>query len=158
MNIRCFFILGATFPVLAASAHSLEEHRPNMLFIMCDDMGYGDLHCYGQPYISTPNIDRLAREGMRFTQAYAGAPVSAPSRASLMTGQHTGHTLVRGNKEYWVNVPPVYYGKNKDFSLAGQMPYDPNHIILPEVMKAGGYRTAMFGKWAGGYEGSCSYS
>lgn len=156
MNIRCFFILGATFPVLATSAHSFEEHRPNILFIMCDDMGYGDLHCYGQPYISTPNIDRLASEGMRFTQAYAGAPVSAPSRASLMTGQHTGHTLVRGNKDYWVNVPPVYYGKNKDFSLVGQMPYDPNHIILPEVMKAGGYRTAMFGKWAGGYEGSCS--
>ena len=73
---------------------------PNILFILCDDMGYGDLACYGQPYIHTPNIDRMAQEGMRFTQAYAGSPVSAPSRATLMTGQHTGHTHVRGNKEY----------------------------------------------------------
>ena len=77
--------------------------HPNILFILCDDMGYGDLACYGQPYIHTPHIDQMAREGMRFTQAYAGSPVSAPSRATLMTGQHTGHTHVRGNKEYWSN-------------------------------------------------------
>lgn len=79
--------------------------KPNIIFIMCDDMGYGDLACYGQPYISTPNIDRMAQEGIRFIQAYAGAPVSAPSRACLMTGQHSGHTTVRGNKEYWPNAP-----------------------------------------------------
>ena len=87
-----------------AFAHKEKAHtpqKPNIIFIMCDDMGYGDLGCYGQPYISTPNIDNMAREGMRFTQAYAGSPVSAPSRASLMTGQHTGHCEVRGNKEYW---------------------------------------------------------
>ena len=75
-----------------------DQAKPNIILIMCDDMGYGDLGCYGQPYISTPNIDNMAREGMRFTQAYAGSPVSAPSRASLMTGQHTGHCEVRGNK------------------------------------------------------------
>ena len=74
------------------------KQRPNIIFIMCDDMGYGDLACYGQPFISTPNIDRTASEGMRFTQAYAGSPVSAPSRATSMTGQHSGHTHVRGNK------------------------------------------------------------
>ena len=74
--------------------------KPNIIYIMCDDMGYGDLGCYGQKYINTPNIDRMAGEGMRFTQAYAGAPVSAPSRACMMTGQHSGHTEVRGNKEY----------------------------------------------------------
>lgn len=133
-----------------------QENKPNILFIMCDDMGYGDLACYGQPFIHTPNIDRMAKEGMRFTQAYAGAPVSAPSRACFMTGQHTGHTHVRGNKEYWDKSAPCYYGKNKDYSVAGQEPYDPNHVIIPEIMKDNGYRTGMFGKWAGGYEGSVS--
>lgn len=88
--------------LLMASALTAQAgEKPNIIFILCDDMGYGDLACYGQPYIHTPNIDRLASEGMRFTQAYAGSPVSAPSRAALMTGQHTGHTLVRGNKEFW---------------------------------------------------------
>ena len=130
--------------------------KPNIIFILCDDMGYGDLGCYGQKYIQTPNLDRMAQEGMLFTQAYAGSPVSAPSRASLMTGQHTGHTHVRGNKEYWKNVPTVTYGINKDFSVVGQEPYDEDHIILPEVMKKNGYIAGVFGKWAGGYEGSCS--
>lgn len=130
--------------------------KPNIIFILCDDMGYGDLGCYGQKYIQTPNLDRMAQEGMLFTQAYAGSPVSAPSRASLMTGQHTGHTHVRGHKEYWKNVPAVTYGINKDFSVVGQEPYDEDHIILPEVMKKNGYITGVFGKWAGGYEGSCS--
>ena len=86
------------------------QQRPNIIYIMCDDMGYGDLACYGQKYIATPNLDRMATEGMRFTQAYAGSPVSAPSRATLMTGQHSGHTHVRGNKEYWrgKDVPNLY--------------------------------------------------
>lgn len=140
----------------AAAAGAGAQERPNIIYIMCDDMGYGDLACYGQPYISTPNIDSLARGGRLFTQAYAGSPVSAPSRASLMTGQHSGHCEVRGNKEYWRDVPMVKYGDNEDFSIAGQHPYDPGHVILPEVMKRNGYRTGMFGKWAGGYEGSPS--
>lgn len=142
-----------------AFAHKEKAHtpqKPNIIFIMCDDMGYGDLGCYGQPYISTPNIDNMAREGMRFTQAYAGSPVSAPSRASLMTGQHTGHCEVRGNKEYWTQASTVMYGDNKEFSVVGQHPYDPEHVILPEIMKDNGYTTGMFGKWAGGYEGSAS--
>ena len=105
--------------------------RPNILFIMCDDMGYGDIACYGQPFINTPCLDQMAREGMRFTQAYAGSPVSAPSRATLMTGQHTGHTHVRGNKEYWRGVPMVKYGENEDYAIVGQEPYDPQHKILP---------------------------
>lgn len=130
--------------------------KPNIIFILCDDMGYGDLACYGQKYIQTPNLDRMAQEGMRFTQAYAGSPVSAPSRASLMTGQHSGHGHVRGNKEYWTDAPTMKYGMNTDWTVVGQEPYDPNHIILPEIMKKNGYTTGMFGKWAGGYEGSCS--
>lgn len=143
--------IGAT-AALAAGAQS----RPNILYIMCDDMGYGDLACYGQQYIVTPNIDRLAAQGMRFTQAYAGSPVSAPSRATFMTGQHTGHTHVRANKEYWSYDKTVKYGNNTDFAVAGQEPYDTDHVIIPEILKDNGYTTGMFGKWAGGYEGSAS--
>ncbi len=148
--------LGSALAAAAASALAATPARPNIIYIMCDDMGYGDLGCYGQPFISTPRIDGMAGEGMRFTQAYAGSPVSAPSRASLMTGQHSGHCEVRGNKEYWRNVPMVKYGENEDYSVVGQHPYDPEHVILPEIMKDNGYTTGMFGKWAGGYEGSVS--
>jgi N6-L-threonylcarbamoyladenine synthase len=88
--------------------------------------------------------------------AIAGSPVSAPSRATIMTGQHSGHSHVRGNKEYWINVPLMKYGANDEYTVVGQEPYDPSHIILPEIMKKNGYTTGMFGKWAGGYEGSCS--
>ena len=144
-------LLTAATPVAAQTAP-----KPNILYIMCDDMGYGDLGCYGQPYISTPHIDQMAREGMRFTQAYAGSPVSAPSRATLMTGQHSGHTWVRGNREYWPGHLTVRYGDNADYAVVGQEPYDTAHVILPEVLKRNGYTTALFGKWAGGYEGSIS--
>lgn len=92
---------------------------------------------------------------MRFTQAYAGSPVSAPSRASFMTGQHSGHCEVRGNKEYWRDAPVVMYGNNKEYAVVGQHPYDPGHVIIPEIMKDNGYTTGMFGKWAGGYEDLC---
>lgn len=137
---------------LAAGAQS----KPNIIYIMCDDMGWGDLGCYGQQLIATPNLDRMAAEGMRFTQAYAGSPVSAPSRASFMTGQHTGHTHVRGNKEYWPGSGSVTYGNNTDYARVGQEPYATDHVIIPEIMKQEGYTTGMFGKWAGGYEGSAS--
>ena len=152
---KIYLATGALLPLLNACA-TMGEQKPNVIYIMCDDLGWGDVGCYGQQLIETPNIDQMAREGMRFTQAYAGSPVSAPSRASFMTGQHTGHTEVRGNKEYWRNVPMVKYGQNDEFSRVGQHPYDPDHIILPEIMKRNGYTTAMFGKWAGGYEGSVS--
>ena len=155
-------LLWAAMPLLSAcdgqSGNKLADsaQKPNIIYIMCDDLGYNDLACYGQQYIHTPNLDRMASEGMRFTQAYAGSPVSAPSRASFMTGQHTGHTEVRGNKEYWRDVPMVQMGVNEEFSRVGQHPYDPGHVILPEIMKDNGYTTGMFGKWAGGYEGSVS--
>lgn len=153
----CLGVSALTIQVMAAGGKKKSEvKRPNIIYIMCDDMGYGDLGCYGQPYIHTPNIDRMASEGMLFTQAYAGSPVSAPSRAAFMTGQHSGHGVVRGNREYWRNAPIVMYGENKEYALVGQMPYDSAHVILPEIMKDNGYTTGMFGKWAGGYEGSCS--
>ena len=161
MKYDKFLLTGISLALLptalaAKSAKKGGTPPPNILFIMCDDMGYGDLACYGQPYIKTPNIDRMACEGMRFTQAYAGSPVSAPSRATIMTGQHSGHTHVRGNKEYWPNADKVMYGNNADFAVVGQEPYDPAHKILPEMLHDRGYRTGLFGKWAGGYEGSVS--
>lgn len=130
-------LLGASASIgtATASQKAPQTAKPNIVFIMCDDMGYGDLGCYGQPYISTPCIDSMARNGMRFTQAYAGSPVSAPSRASLMTGQHSGHCEVRGNKEYWRDVPMVKYGENEDYSVVGQHPYDSAHVILPEILR-----------------------
>lgn len=156
INSKKLFLVGAGLACLPFNAQAKDNTRPNIIYIMCDDMGYGDLGCYGQPYIQTPHLDQMAKEGMRFTQAYAGSPVSAPSRASFMTGQHSGHCEVRGNKEYWSNVPTIMYGNNKDYSIVGQHPYDPEHIILPEILKDYGYTTGMFGKWAGGYEGSVS--
>ncbi len=140
-------------PFFTASASAKEPaKRPNIIYIMCDDMGYADLGCYGQKLIDTPHLDRMAREGMRFTQAYAGSPVSAPSRASFMTGQHTGHTHVRGNREYWPQtLQAKAFAENADYSIIGQEPYLCTHPIVPELMKEAGYTTAMFGKWAGGY-------
>src|SRR6266404_6130106 len=81
----------------ASSSRAADSPRPNVIFILADDLGYGDLGCYGQKHIRTPNIDRLAAEGMRFTQCYAGSTVCAPSRCTLMTGLHTGHATIRGN-------------------------------------------------------------
>ncbi len=85
--------------LLLASLGMAQQRKPNIVFILADDLGYGDLGAYGQQKIKTPNIDRMAKNGMRFTSFYAGTSVCAPSRSSLITGQHTGHTYVRGNKE-----------------------------------------------------------
>src|SRR5210317_1241488 len=78
---------------------AVDKKLPNIIYILADDLGFGDLSCYGQKKFSTPNIDKLATEGMLFTQHYSGSTVCAPSRSVLMTGQHTGHTYIRGNKE-----------------------------------------------------------
>ena len=132
---RLLFVGGGMLASVFAAFSAKKSDKPNIVFILCDDMGYGDLGCYGQKYIETPNIDRMASEGMRFTQAYSGSPVSAPSRACIMTGQHTGHGEVRGNKEYWRDSGEVRYGVNTDYAIVGQHPYDPNRVILPEIMK-----------------------
>ncbi len=155
MNNNKLLLFGCGL-LASATVQAQEAQKPNIIYIMCDDLGYADVGCYGQQYISTPNLDRMAAEGMRFTQAYAGSPVSAPSRATFMTGQHTGHTHVRGNKEYWPNSGSVTYGSNTDYARVGQEPYSAEHKIIPEIMKDNGYTTGMFGKWAGGYEGSHS--
>ena len=115
--------------------------RYNVIYILADDLGYGDLGCYGQERIQTPNIDRMADQGMRFLQHYAGSAVSAPSRSSLMTGQHTGHTPIRGNKPR---------GKG----LEGQYPIPASAYTLAEMFRDAGYETGAFGKWGLGYPGS----
>jgi arylsulfatase A-like enzyme len=115
-------ILIAGFPAAAADA----PRKPNIVFILADDLGYGELGCYGQKEILTPNIDRFAREGLRFTDAYAGATVCAPSRCSLMTGLHGGHARIRGNK---------------------RVPLQPQDVTVADLLKRAGYATALCGKW-----------
>lgn len=114
--------------------------KPNIVLILADDLGYGDLGCYGQKRIQTPNIDRLAAEGIRFTSAYAGSTVCAPSRCCLHTGVHTGHARVRGN----IKIP-------------GEVPLEPGDATVAKVLKKAGYRTGIFGKWALGLLGSTGY-
>ncbi|MEX2262466.1 MAG: arylsulfatase [Bryobacteraceae bacterium] len=113
----------------AAAAQTRRTAAPNILLIVADDLGYGDLGCYGQTRIQTPNLDRLAAEGVRFSQAYAGSTVCAPSRCCLMTGLHTGHARTRGNK-----FP--------------DLPLRPQDITIAEVLKQAGYRCGIFGKWS----------
>ncbi len=122
--------------ILFSSPPSLNESaKPNIIFIMADDLGYADLGCYGQQQILTPNIDRLAKEGTRYTQAYAGATVCAPSRSCLMTGTHGGNTRVRDNVPHGVFLQP-------------------DDVTVAEVLKKAGYKTAGIGKWSLGNPGS----
>jgi len=116
---------------LALVSTSAAADRPNIIFILADDLGYGDLGCYGQKQIRTPNIDRLAAEGSRFTDFYSGCTVCAPARSTLMTGQHTGHTWVRGNA-----------GKD-----GKRVPLRPEDVTVAEVLKQAGYVTGIVGKW-----------
>ena len=112
---------------------------PNIVYILADDLGYGDLSILGQKRFQTPNLDRMAREGMIFTQHYAGCTVCAPSRSSLMTGMTTGHTPIRGNKEW---------------KPEGQWPMPSETLTVAEILKDAGYVTGGFGKWGLGYPGS----
>ena len=113
--------------------------NPNIIYILADDLGYGDLSLTGQDKFDTPNIDKLASQGMVFSQHYSGATVCAPSRSALLTGMHTGHTIVRGNKE----VQPE-----------GQYPIPSETYTIAEMLKEAGYKTSVFGKWGLGFPGS----
>ena len=116
--------------------------KPNIIFIMADDLGYGDLGCYGQKEILTPNIDKLADEGTRFTQCYTGSTVCAPSRSVLMTGQHTGHTRVRNNMG---KVGGVLVTDNG--SPQRRVPLEAEDVTVAEVLRQTGYATGITGKW-----------
>ena len=113
--------------------------KPNIIFILADDLGYGDLGCYGQTKILTPTLDRMAQEGVRFTDCYSGSTVCAPSRSSLMTGQHTGHTRVRGNRSE----------KTRE-----RIPLLPEDLTIAEILTNAGYTTGVVGKWGIGEAGS----
>ena len=140
--LRAIGLCAATFAIGGAAAIAADRApKPNVVFILADDLGYGDLGCFGQKLIQTPNIDRLAAEGTRFTQAYAGATVCAPSRCSLMTGKHNGHAAIRGNQE----VQPE-----------GQLPMPADTFTVGHLMKKAGYATGLIGKWGLGYPGSAS--
>lgn len=118
---------------------SNDTTKPNIIYIMADDLGYGDVGCFGQEIIQTPYLDKMAEEGMRFTNHYAGTAVCAPSRCVLMTGMHMGHAEVRGNKQ----VQP-----------SGQMPISDETVTVAELLKTVGYKTGMIGKWGLGVEGT----
>ncbi len=136
---RLIILALAGAAILSSCSNKKEEAtKPNIIYILADDMGYGDLSCYGQEKFSTPNIDRLATEGIRFVHHYSGSTVCAPSRGSLMTGKHTGHSYNRGNKG----------DKKGDFPVAKE------EVTVAEVLKDAGYVTGMFGKWGLGYVGS----
>ena len=127
-------LLSISLLASGCSLYKKKQKKPNIIFIMADDLGYGHLGCYGQKIIQTPNIDRLANEGMRFTQAYSGCSVCAPSRCTLMTGYHAGHISVRGN--------------------GGGVSLLENDVTIAEVLKKAGYITGLFGKWGLGEEGT----
>ena len=133
--MKRLLLFGFVFFLTFTARGAANAARPNIVFILADDLGYGDLGCYGQKQIQTPNLDRLAAEGMRFTQAYAGSPVCAPSRCCLMTGLHNGHGRIRDN------LPLGIYLKKSDVTIA-------------EVLKPAGYRTGAVGKWSLGLHGS----
>ena len=132
-------MLRTLITAFALASTIIARDKPNVIYIMADDLGYGDLSCYGQKLFQTPNIDRLATEGIKFTAHYSGSTVCAPSRCSLMTGLHTGHCYVRGNKE----IKPV-----------GQHPMPADTLTVAEVFKKEGYATGAFGKWGLGSPGS----
>ena len=137
MAIRRLFA-AIFFGLLSAGAFAGRpaDQKPNLIFILSDDVAQGDLGCYGQKLIQTPRLDQLAAEGTRYLQAYCGTSVCAPSRSSFFTGLHCGHCPVRGNYE----VPPE-----------GQLPLPDETVTIAEVAKAAGYATATFGKWGMGF-------
>ena len=130
MNLRLVLALLAV-----SAAISLGAERPNIIFILSDDLAQGDVGCYGQKLIQTPNLDRMAAEGTRFTQAYCGTTVCAPSRTSLITGLHMGHSPVRANRE---------------IGTEGQLPLPAGTFTVAQLLKGAGYATACVGKWGMG--------
>jgi arylsulfatase len=125
--------------LILAQGTENRQGKPNIIFVLADDLGWGDLGSYGQTKIKTPNIDRLAAEGLRFGQFYSGSPVCAPSRGVLMTGKHGGHAYIRDNKE----VQPE-----------GQWPLPASEVTIAELLKSQGYSTGAFGKWGLGFVGT----
>ena len=139
----------AVVPFVATSCKAVkaDAERPNVIFILMDDAGYGDFGCYGQTKTETPNIDALAENGIRFTDMYTAAPVSSPSRACLMTGQNMGNSQIRENVEGRVEDGIWNFDiVEQDPSIEGQMGLKPGTPTLGTMMKEAGYATGMVGK------------
>ena len=134
LSVKCPVVALTTMSLMSCASKpmTLSDNNPNVVFILADDLGYADLSCMGQTKFSTPNIDRLTSQGMLFTQHYSGSSVSAPSRSCLITGQHTGHTVIRGNKE---------------LPVEGQHPLPSDTYTIFQMLKDNGYKTSVFGKW-----------
>ena len=144
MKYFILFLFGFLF--LGYSEQNQRESKaPNIIYILADDLGYGEIGAYGQEKIQTPNLDRLAAGGMRFTQHYTGAPVCAPSRYMFLTGTHAGHAYIRGNYEL---------GQFEDENEGGQMPIPETTPTLAKMLKKAGYQTALVGKWGLGMNGT----
>lgn len=152
---RTNFILGIAALSAMPALGQTTSGRPNIVYILMDDLGFGDIGCYGQEKIETPHIDQLRQEGMRFTQHYTGSPVSAPARCVLMTGMHSGHAQIRYNNEM------AYRGAINDHDsmfvhkeLEGQYPLKANTMTIGRMMQNAGYTTGCFGKWGLGFPDS----
>ena len=133
MTIKTFFYLFLFVFLFSCSEKQSAPVKPNIIYILADDLGYGDLGCFGQITIQTPEIDKMASQGIKFTSHYAGSTVCAPSRCALMTGLHTGHARIRGN---------------------AAQPLLPEDITVAELLQKAGYKTALIGKWGLGEAGS----
>ena len=144
MRYIVLIILSFIFNDLSAQ----KQKQPNIIFILADDLGYGDLGVYGQELIETPNIDALAKGGLKFNQFYSGAPVCAPARYTLLTGKHTGHSFIRGNDE-WGSRGDVWSFASmlENPRLEGQYPIPDSTFTIPEMLKSKGYTSAAVGKW-----------
>lgn len=131
---------------LSASCDVSAAERPNIIFVMADDLGFGDLGCFGQAQTQTPHIDRIADQGTKFTQCYSGSTVCAPSRCSLLTGKHMGHARIRGNGG-WI-------GPADERRRASELPLHDEDVTIAEVLQSVGYTTGAAGKWGVGQPGS----
>ena len=121
--------------------------RPNIIFILADDMGYGDLSCYGNQYVKTPNIDQLAETGTRFNQCYAGSGISSPSRCALLTGKNTGNTRIRDNMCTAGGIAGIKINPNGDSTIVRRANLLPQDTTIATVLSAAGYRTCLVNKW-----------
>lgn len=149
--VCCFIAIQIFFACDSNLQAQNNEHKtklPNIIYILADDLGYSEIGAYGQGKIETPNLDLLAKNGIKFTQHYSGSPVCAPARYNLLTGKHSGHSYIRGNDE-WAERGNVWDYKSvvKDSTLEGQRPLPEGTILFPMLLKKEGYRTGIVGKW-----------